>query len=507
MEVCIDNCKMKNEHKRLETEIRCIICSKSFHVKCLEIDFDDPPIGPWTCLSCREIVPKVKDIAESVFLLTQAVQQMASDIKDVKQALKDEQQRRHSAEVALRDEEERRRSAEQRLEEAQADATPRPSSPVAPLHLPVGIPPPTPTEEGMSFNDSANGAPAPPTPKPTYGEIVAPKIRWFNGADDVLSNLHDCPLYAQGHWFSGSESIFQWRKAKIMRDFRSAQRILEAQNAHTSMKIGVAINPDKKWFDRMIPIMQECQVIKAQQYPRFREELISTGDMQLKENTDHPIWGGRNKIQCNAFGSILEQLRDDINTNKIKPVESAVKVTDADSRPPPPNPAYSVRGPPPRLPAPMRPAPEAAKSGPQHGRLPTTDEAEQNDWQIPRYHRQRRPPQTVWPCFKCGDHGHDPQDCPHQPPAPQYPRYSRGSCYRCGEHDHQQRDCPYQHPVEDAPQYPSYSRATGAGRCYRCGEFGHHKHECGFDHAIQCSKCGGYGHKLNKCPSVLSYYY
>jgi len=450
-------------------------------------------------------VPNVHGIAESVIVLQQMLEKLTTEVSDIKQALHDERETRQSLERALREEREQRQASDQPDEVSELPS--EPATPTPPLHLPVGSPH---SQEGEG-NNLASSVPGPTTPpqvpRQLYSEAAAPKIRWFNGADDVLSNLHDCPLYSQGLWFSGSESIFQWRKAKMMRDFQSADRIVQAQHAYTSMKIGVAINPDKKWYDNMFRIMADCQLIKAQQYAPFREELIKSGTMSLRENTDHPIWGGRNKPQCNAFGSILELLRDDIAAGKVTAVQSNayVKITDADAQPPPPNPAYSVSRAPPQLPRPptagaipkpqqpaavpplMQPRqpPEHSHSrGPQMGRLPTPEEEEISGWQTQRHHRKRNPPSME---------------------AYTAPKYSlpggrgtgAGPCYVCGDYGHKKQRCPYN-------QHPYSSHSQGAGSCYRCGEHGHHERECSFYGPIRCSRCTGYGHKESKCPTAYN---
>jgi len=459
------------------------------------------------------------------------LEKLTSDVGSLKQALDDERETRQSLERALREERERRQAADEQPDEA-SEPPSEPPSPTPPLHLPVG-PPHSQDTEGMADNPlSTSSLPEPTTPPPItrqlYSEAAAPKIRWFNGADDVLSNLHDCPLYTQGHWFSGSESLFQWRKARIMRDFQSAKRILQAQSAYTSMKIGVAINPDKKWYDQMIRIMQDCQIVKAQQYAPFRDELINTGTMSLRENTDHPIWGGRKQLHCNALGSILEQLREDIKNGKISPIQSMVKVTDANAQPPPPNPAYSVNRAPPSLPE-LRQAPQTYRAGPQQGRLATPLEEEQSGFQLPRYNRRRGPPRNLTqmapqhfpgsrrvnmrPCYRCGGYGHQQSECTYYQnehieleEVPWGSNEGRatapGSCYACGSYEHKYHECPYVTSAES--ELYTGRRGRGAGPCYRCGELGHHQKECGFYGPIKCSRCSGYGHKEARCPTAHS---
>ena len=257
-------------------------------------------------------------------------------------------------------------------------------------------------------------------------------IRWFNGADDVLSNLYDCPLYSQGHAFSGLESLFQWRKAKVMRDFQAARDIIEAKNAYVAMKIGITIQCDWKWYNVMFDIMLDCARVKAQQCEQFREELKKTGNMLIHENTDNPIWGARARHQCNGMGRVLELIRDEINSGKISPVTSKVTVTSDMETPPPPNPPFSVRSAPPQVPMQYRK---------RRNQPPNVNPAYGQNYgpKAPRAYGQYARPnppkhgQSSRSCYQCGELGHIARDCGHQ-------KYIQ--CDECRGYGHKASVCP-----------------------------------------------------------------
>ena len=298
-------------------------------------------------------------------------------------------------------------------------------------------PPPPPPPPSSAHHQSASPMDLVTTnqvPPPTYRDVVVPKVRWFNGADDILSNLHDCPIYAQGHYFSGSESLIQWRKARIMRDFARADQILQAKHAYTAMQIGRQVQKDQKWYDSMLSIVNECVRIKAQQYAPFREELLRTKDMAIRENTEHPIWGGRARSQCNAMGHILEQIRDDIRAGTLTLVDSVVKVTDADADPPRPNPAYSVRqprpNPPPPPPRSPQPPPPPARPPPPPP-PPTMVQRLPPQLQVPPQMQVNGPRQTPYSASRPAQYGgppqlqmqHGPQQASYSGPPPQQMGY------------------------------------------------------------------------------------
>ena len=272
----------------------------------------------------------------------------------------------------------------------------------------------------------------------TYADVcrntdhVTTSTRWFNGADDPLSNLFDCTIYAQGRYFSGSESLFQWRKARVMRQHQAAKDILKAKNAYVAMKIGVSIECDWKWFNNMFQIMLDCARVKAEQCKEFRDALLQTGDRHISENTDNPIWGGRAHHQCDQMGRILEQVREELRSGKIAPAENE---TPEMNHPPPPNPAFSTRTRPPAIPEQYRKRafPAHQYKGPTHS-LP--------------YNQSR----DTRRCYNCNETGHLARDCGHE-------KVIR--CDVCQGYGHKANTCPsalthQQNTVPTMPPMPPF---------------------------------------------------
>jgi len=343
-----------------------------------------------------------------------------------------------------RAEAEARRRAEERCADLVLEVTGKPPlperkprQPGSPLHLAPPCtptaPPATPQPDGEM--DDANGIDqvslsqtfwrnavqkaGTNVQKDSVNEHNSGNIRWFNGADDILSNLYDCPIFSQGYAFSGLESLFQWRKARIMRDFQAANDIVEAKSAYVAMKIGITIQCDWRWFNVMFDVMLDCARVKAQQCEEFRQELIRTGDMSIHENTDNPIWGARARHQCNGMGKVLEVVRDEIKSGKITPATSKVTVTSEQSSPPPPNPPFSVRSAPPPVPLQYR---KRRGFGPRPN--------------VPNRYKQRgtnAPPKDQRGCYNCGEFGHIARDCGHQ---------THIQCDNCRGYGHKSSTCP-----------------------------------------------------------------
>ena len=165
-------------------------------------------------------------------------------------------------------------------------------------------------------------------------------------------------------------------------------------------------------------------------------------------------------------------VKDGTKTGKFTPtISSAIKVTEADARPPPPNPAHSVNRRPPPLPMPHNPPPLPMPHNQNYPALPPP----------PSNHRPAPPPPPPLMGYAMPQYGRPP------PPPP----------------DQRQPLPRNEHRLPEYRRKGNQSMGKG-GACYRCGELGHHQRECGFTEPIRCGRCFGFGHKENRCATAYA---
>ena len=89
MEYCLENgCKVANR-KEDKDMIKCIMCMKWHHDKCVDIKKDDP-LGAWTCYKCRKVSTNVDKLTDAVSNLTTLVERMSTLLEKTDLEYKDE---------------------------------------------------------------------------------------------------------------------------------------------------------------------------------------------------------------------------------------------------------------------------------------------------------------------------------------------------------------------------------------------------------------------------------
>lgn len=79
-------------------------------------------------------------------------------------------------------------------------------------------------------------------------------------------------------------------------------------------KRGLKLRDD--WETAKVDVMIDAQIQKAEQYPRFKRELLETGSRPIHEHTKDPIWADNmDGSGQDLLGRILVCLRDAIRSN------------------------------------------------------------------------------------------------------------------------------------------------------------------------------------------------
>lgn len=116
----------------------------------------------------------------------------------------------------------------------------------------------------------------------------------FFGADDVLSNWHQCRFTYHGVVFSSVEQFMMYAKAKLFGDDQIASRILRTFDPKEQKRFGrqVAGFVEPDWTARRESIVYVGCREKFSQDERLRAVLLATGNTVLVEASPYDrIWG------------------------------------------------------------------------------------------------------------------------------------------------------------------------------------------------------------------------
>ncbi|MBR8043188.1 NADAR family protein [Burkholderia cenocepacia] len=160
----------------------------------------------------------------------------------------------------------------------------------------------------------------------------------FFGAEDALSNWHQCRFEYHGVAFTCVEQFMMYAKAKLFEDHATAAAILAATDPRKQKQLGREVKGfnDAVWVEKREAIVTVGCREKFQQNPSLRDTLLATGDTVLVEASPYDrIWGvgfawndplildPKNWRGTNLLGKTLTTVRQ-----LLKDAQAASKATD-----------------------------------------------------------------------------------------------------------------------------------------------------------------------------------
>ena len=202
----------------------------------------------------------------------------------------------------------------------------------------------------------------------------------FRGPRSPLSNFYECNIEVWDVKFPTTEHAYNYRKAIEMGYHVTAESIRRASTAREAQIIANDIETDDIWTDMKQKVMYQLLQEKVRQCPAFRDELRSTNEKILVEDTGNEYWGrGRSGKGLNMLDHLLMTLRRNM------PGNTSSRVPDGYYRHPSRHHTYLHR----------------------------------NDQQLK--------------CYNCGEKSHLLNTCRHPSPI---------QCYACHDLGHKQKFCP-----------------------------------------------------------------
>ena len=126
-----------------------------------------------------------------------------------------------------------------------------------------------------------------------------------------MSNYKRARFFIYGRWWNWVEAPYQAQKTL---DPLEQEAIWQAKSNNDSRLLGQKVTMRPDWDEIKSNIMYECCLAKFLQHKDLRDQLISTCDEELIE--DSPIdswWGcGKNGEGRNELGKILMKIRGEL---------------------------------------------------------------------------------------------------------------------------------------------------------------------------------------------------
>lgn len=144
---------------------------------------------------------------------------------------------------------------------------------------------------------------------------------------------------SDGYTFPTAEHYLMFRKADLMGDPKTGERILQLKTPDTALQVkrlGRQVKPwnEELWVKKRLEIMVDCLRFKVQQNPVVREALLATGDSVLAEAAARDrIWGigmGESNPEAgdpskwrglNLLGEAWMTVRNELNGKEVKEEE------------------------------------------------------------------------------------------------------------------------------------------------------------------------------------------
>ena len=165
---------------------------------------------------------------------------------------------------------------------------------------------------------------------PAY--VVESDIVAIRSPKHVLSNFYTCTVKMFNQEFTSSEQAYQWRFAKYVELDDITAEIMASRTPAEAKDIASRIprHLHRDWHSFKHCVMREVLHAKADSCPRFKQELIQTGDRKLVEATRDLFWASGLSPKesastqpgyypgLNQLGRVLERVRHELTEEEAR---------------------------------------------------------------------------------------------------------------------------------------------------------------------------------------------
>ncbi len=138
-------------------------------------------------------------------------------------------------------------------------------------------------------------------------------IKFYKSKDPhgYMGNFYRRRFFIYGRWWDCVEAPYQAMKTSIKEE---QDLIHNAKTSTEARLLGQKITMRKDWDEVRIPFMKECLMAKFLQHKDLRDQLMSTANEELVE--DSPVdffWGcGKDDSGVNMLGKLLMEVREEL---------------------------------------------------------------------------------------------------------------------------------------------------------------------------------------------------
>lgn len=153
---------------------------------------------------------------------------------------------------------------------------------------------------------------------------------FFYGSSEIYSNWHRCRFTIEGISFNCSEQAMMYYKAKMFRDYSTAEKILRSKNPRDQKQLGREVKnfDETYWIENREEVMYRILYEKFTQNKEFKKDLLKYKNYQFVEASPYDkIWGiglGQDNDLIldesswkgqNLLGKTLTRLKNDLLLN------------------------------------------------------------------------------------------------------------------------------------------------------------------------------------------------
>jgi ribA/ribD-fused uncharacterized protein len=142
-------------------------------------------------------------------------------------------------------------------------------------------------------------------------------IKFKGGGYNVLSNFSAFKIsYKNQEWMT-SEHAYQ--AAKFL-DKDIQEKIQQTSSAYDAKMLALEYSDHVRedWIDINVIVMKEIITEKAKQYPYIQKKLLTSGNLEIIEDTDDEFWGrGESGLGKNMLGQLWMEVREELQEEKF----------------------------------------------------------------------------------------------------------------------------------------------------------------------------------------------